>query len=163
MSNGYTIGLDIGTNSVGYAVVKDDYTLVTKKMKVLGNTDKKVIKKNFWGVRLFEEGLTAEARRLSRTTRRRYTRRRKRLEELQKIFHGEMEKVDRNFFIRLEDSFLVKEEKRREQYPIFGTLEEEEQYHREFPTIYHLRKQLADSTERVDIRLVYLACAHILK
>ncbi len=98
MSNGYTIGLDIGTNSVGYAVVKDDYTLVTKKMKVLGNTDKKVIKKNFWGVRLFEEGLTAEARRLSRTTRRRYTRRRKRLEELQKIFHGEMEKVDRNFF-----------------------------------------------------------------
>ena len=163
MSNGYTIGLDIGTNSVGYAVVKDDYTLVTKKMKVLGNTDKKVIKKNFWGVRLFEEGLTAEARRLSRTTRRRYTRRRKRLEELQKIFHGEMEKVDRNFFIRLEDSFLVKEEKRREQYPIFGTLEEEEPYHSEFPTIYHLRKQLADSTERADIRLVYLACAHILK
>ena len=74
-----------------------------------------------------------------------------------------MEKVDRNFFIRLEDSFLVKEEKRREQYPIFGTLEEEERYHNEFPTIYHLRKQLADSTERADIRLVYLACAHNLK
>lgn len=163
MENSYTIGLDIGTNSVGYAVMRDNHKLVTKKMKVLGNTNTRSLKKNFWGVRLFDEGTTAEARRLNRTTRRRYTRRRKRIEELQKIFYPEMEKVDTNFFIRLEDSFLVEEEKRREKYPVFGTLEEEEKYHKDYPTIYHLRKKLADSTEKEDFRLVYLACAHILK
>lgn len=48
MQKNYTIGLDIGTNSVGWAVMKDDYTLIRKRMKVLGNTDIKKIKKNFW-------------------------------------------------------------------------------------------------------------------
>lgn len=37
----YSIGLDIGTNSVGWAVMTDDLKLVRKNMKVLGNTDKK--------------------------------------------------------------------------------------------------------------------------
>ena len=41
----YSIGLDIGTNSVGWAVITDDYKVPAKKMKVLGNTDKKYIKK----------------------------------------------------------------------------------------------------------------------
>lgn len=54
----------IGTNSVGWAVMTEDYQLVKKKMPIYGNTEKKKIKKNFWGVRLFEEGHTAEDRRL---------------------------------------------------------------------------------------------------
>lgn len=52
-------------------------------MPIYGNTEKKKIKKNFWGVRLFEEGHTAEDRRLKRTARRRISRRRNRLRYLQ--------------------------------------------------------------------------------
>ena len=61
MSNkSYSIGLDIGTNSVGWAVITDDYKVPSKKMKVLGNADKHFIKKNLIGALLFDEGTTAE-------------------------------------------------------------------------------------------------------
>ena len=163
MKKPYSIGLDIGTNSVGWAVVTDDYKVSAKKMKVLGNTDKSHIKKNLLGALLFDSGNTAEDRRLKRTTRRRYTRRRNRILYLQEIFSEEMGKVDDSFFHRLEDSFLVTEDKRGERHPIFGNLEEEVKYHENFPTIYHLRQYLADNPEKVDLRLVYLALAHIIK
>lgn len=44
----YSIGLDIGTNSVGHAVVTDDYKVPTKKMKVLGIHLKKRSRKTCW-------------------------------------------------------------------------------------------------------------------
>ena len=164
MSNkSYSIGLDIGTNSVGWAVITDDYKVPSKNMKVLGNTDKHFIKKNLIGALLFDEGTTAEDRRLKRTARRRYTRRKNRLHYLQEIFAEEMNKVDSSFFHRLDDSFLVPEDKRGSKYPIFATLAEEKEYHKNFPTIYHLRKQLADSKEKADLRLIYLALAHMIK
>ena len=159
----YSIGLDIGTNSVGWAVITDDYKVPSKKMKVLGNTDKRFIKKNLIGALLFDEGTTAEARRLKRTARRRYTRRKNRLRYLQEIFAEEMSKVDSSFFHRLDDSFLIPEDKRGSKYPIFATLAEEKEYHKQFPTIYHLRKQLADSKEKADLRLIYLVLAHMIK
>ncbi len=164
MSNkSYSIGLDIGTNSVGWAVITDDYKVPSKKMKVIGNTDKHFIKKNLIGALLFDEGTTAEDRRLKRTARRRYTRRKNRLRYLQEIFSEEMSKVDSSFFHRLDDSFLVPEDKRGSKYPIFATLAEEKEYHKKFPTIYHLRKHLADSKEKTDLRLIYLALAHMIK
>ena len=164
MSNkSYSIGLDIGTNSVGWAVITDDYKVPSKKMKVLGNTDKHFIKKNLIGALLFDEGTTAEDRRLKRTARRRYTRRKNRLRYLQEIFSQEISKVDSGFFHRLDDSFLVPEDKRGSKYPIFATLEEEKEYHKKFPTIYHLRKHLADSKEKTDLRLIYLVLAHMIK
>jgi len=159
----YSIGLDIGTNSVGWRVITDDYKVPSKKMKVLGNTDKRFIKKNLIGALLFDEGTTAEARRLKRTARRRYTRRKNRLRYLQEIFAEEMSKVDSSFFHRLDDSFLIPEDKRGSKYPIFATLVEEKEYHKQFPTIYHLRKQLADSKEKADLRLIYLVLAHMIK
>lgn len=159
----YTIGLDIGTNSVGWAVITDEYRLMAKKMSIHGNTEKKKIKKNFWGARLFDEGQTAEARRMKRTTRRRLARRRYRILELQKIFAEEIVKKDTNFFVRLDESFLIPEDKQYTRSPIFPTLAEEKAYYQKYPTIYHLRQNLADSTEKADIRLVYLALAHIIK
>ena len=159
----YSIGLDIGTNSVGWAVITDDYKVPSKKMKVLGNTDKHFIKKNLIGALLFDEGTTAEDRRLKRTARRRYTRRKNRLRYLQEIFSQEISKVDSSFFHRLDDSFLVPEDKRGSKYPIFATLVEEKEYHKKFPTIYHLKKHLADSKEKTDLRLIYLALAHMIK
>ena len=159
----YSIGLDIGTNSVGFAVITDDYKVPSKMMKVLGNTDKRFIKKNLIGALLFDEGTTGEARRLKRTARRRYTRRKNRLRYLQEIFFEEMSKLDNSFFHRLDDSFLVPEDKRGSKYPVFATLAEEKEYHKQFPTIYHLRKYLADSKEKADLRLIYLALAHMIK
>lgn len=159
----YSIGLDIGTNSVGWAVITDDYKVPSKKMKVLGNTDKHFIKKNLIGALLFDEGTTAEDRRLKRTARRRYTRRKNRLRYLQESFFEEMSKLDSGFFHRLDDSFLIPEDKRGSKYPIFATLAEEKEYHKQFPTIYHLRKQLADSKEKADLRLIYLTLAHMIK
>lgn len=163
MTKPYSIGLDIGTNSVGWAVITDDYKVPSKKMKVLGNTSKKYIKKNLLGALLFDSGITAEGRRLKRTARRRYTRRRNRILYLQEIFSTEMATLDDAFFQRLDDSFLVPDDKRDSKYPIFGNLVEEKVYHDEFPTIYHLRKHLADSSKKADLRLVYLALAHMIK
>ena len=52
----YNIGLDIGTNSVGWAVVRsDNFNIIRKGGKKL------------WGVRLFEEAKTAADRRLFRS------------------------------------------------------------------------------------------------
>ncbi len=58
----YYIGLDIGTSSVGYAVTDTEYRVLRHG----GNS--------MWGVRLFDEGKTAEERRLCRTSRRRLAR-----------------------------------------------------------------------------------------
>ena len=163
MNKPYSIGLDIGTNSVGWAVITDDYKVPSRKMKVEGNTDKKYIKKNLLGALLFEGGETAKETRTKRGQRRRYTRRRNRLLYLQEIFKSEVDKVDSNFFMRLEESFLWQEDKQGSKHPIFGTVKEELEYHEAFPTIYQLRKELADSDVKADIRLVYLALAHIIK
>lgn len=163
MSKKYTIGLDIGTNSVGWAVIKEDYDLIRRRMKVNGDYEKGSVKKNFWGVRLFEEGETAEDRRIRRTTRRRLRRRRNRILYLQTIFQDELRKVDENFLHRLNESFIVPIDKEQDRHPIFGTLEEEINYHKQFPTVYHLRQYLTDTDEQADIRLVYLALAHIIK
>lgn len=163
MSQSYSIGLDIGTNSVGWAVTKENHDLVKRRMKVMGNTNHKAIKKNFWGVRLFDEGKTAADRRMKRTTRRRYTRRKNRLNVLQKTFDSEMSLLDPTFFDRLGESFYVPKDKTYSAYPVFATLDEEKAYHKAYPTIYHLRKELVDNKEQADLRLVYLALAHITK
>lgn len=63
-----------------------------------------VSKKSYRGS-LFDSGETAEATRLKRTARRRYTRRKNRIRYLQEIFSSEMSKVDDSFFHRLEESF----------------------------------------------------------
>lgn len=163
MEKEYTIGLDIGTNSVGWAVLTDDYRLVARKMSIQGDSNRKKIKKNFWGARLFEEGKTAQFRRIKRTNRRRIARRRQRVLALQDIFAEEIHKKDPNFFARLEEGDRVEADKRFAKFPVFATLSEEKNYHRQYPTIYHLRHDLANSKEQADIRLVYLAIAHCLK
>lgn len=69
-------------------------------------------------MRLFEEGHTAEDRRLKRTARRRISRRRNRLRYLQAFFEEAMTALDENFFARLQESFLVPEDKKWHRHPI---------------------------------------------
>ena len=54
------LGLDIGTNSVGYALLDENNKLIKKN----GHT--------FWGVRMFDEAETAKDRGSYRKSRRRY-------------------------------------------------------------------------------------------
>ncbi|MDY3801675.1 MAG: type II CRISPR RNA-guided endonuclease Cas9 [Bacilli bacterium] len=149
----YNIGLDIGTTSVGWAVVDNETNKVIRK----GN-------KKLWGVNLFEQANTAEARRMQRNTRRRYDRRRKRIKLLQNEFYNEISKVDNLFFKKLKESFyndldtvnktIKINDKERKAYRIFA---------KKYPTIYHLRNELMFSNDKMDIRLVYLAIHHIIK
>ena len=153
MKKDYIIGLDIGTTSVGYSVVEADNQKIMRK----GN-------KHLWGVRLFESADTAAARREFRSTRRRYDRRKQRINLLQKEFKDEIFKVDPNFFIKMKESFFREDDKENKTV----TISKEEKnkikdYYKKYPTIYHLRNHLINSEKEEDIRLVYLAIHHIIK
>lgn len=149
----YYLGLDIGTNSVGWAVTDPSYRL------------ERFHKKDMWGIRLFEQADTAADRRTKRTNRRRLQRRHQRIQLLQELFAEEMAKVDDMFFLRLNESKLHLEDKSvQEKYPLFiekGYTDID--FYQEYPTIYHLRKDLMESDQPHDIRLVYLAIHHLLK
>lgn len=78
MVNKYFLGIDIETNSIGYAVTDKDYNLV------------KIKNKNIWGIRLFEESKTAAERRIFRSNRKRLQRRKERIKLLQSLFAEEI-------------------------------------------------------------------------
>ena len=149
----YNIGLDIGTNSVGWAVVESE------KQKVLRKGNKKL-----WGVRLFDEAVSASLRRNFRSTRRRYDRRRYRIKLLQEEFQNEINNVDSNFYQIMKESFYNKNDKinktielNKDEKDFFNY------YQKNYPTIYHLRNDLINEDKKFDIRLIYLAIHHIIK
>lgn len=149
----YNIGLDIGTNSVGWAVVESENQKVMRK----GN-------KKLWGVRLFDEAVCASTRRNFRSTRRRYDRRRYRIKLLQEEFKKEIDKIDPNFYQILKESFYNEKDKvnktiklNKDERDFFNY------YQKNYPTIYHLRNALISEDKRFDVRLVYLALHHIIK
>ena len=149
----YYLGLDIGTDSVGWAVTDPSYRVLRKKGKGL------------WGIRLFDAANTAEERRVFRTGRRRLQRRRQRIRLLQQLFAEEMSKVDPMFFQRLDDSAYWTEDKQEQQiYSLFNDPGYSDvNYYGEYPTIYHLRSALLREKGPFDIRLVYLAIHHLMK
>ncbi len=150
----YYIGLDIGTDSIGYAVTDLDY----KIQKLNG--------KAMWGIRLFEAGKTAEERRLHRIARRLNDRKKQRLSLLRDLFTEEINKVDPNFFQRLKDSkFVIDDKNIFQPYALFNDKSgmTDKTYYQQYPTIYHLRKALIESNQKDDIRLIYLASHHIIK
>lgn len=152
-SEDYYLGLDIGTNSLGWAVTDTDYNILAVHHKAA------------WGIHLFDEGKTAEERRLHRCARRRLNRRKQRVTLLRELFSEEVCKVDPSFFERLDSSSLfVEDRKEKQKNSLFNDPDfTDDDYHRRFPTIYHLRKYLIETDEKPDIRLVYLACHHIVK
>lgn len=127
----YSIGLDIGTSSVGWCVTDEENNIVKKSGKHL------------WGSRLFDEGQTAADTRTFRGVRRRTERRKNRIRYLQSMLLEDIEKVDENFIPRLQQSNLIKDDKNQFKFNLF---EDEEfidkEYYSEYPTIYHLRNAL---------------------
>lgn len=149
----YYIGLDIGTNSVGWAATDQDYNI----LKFKGNA--------MWGVRLFDEAQGAQERRGIRTARRRLARRKQRLLLLELMFAEEISRIDSDFFIRLKESSLNASDKSViGKYLLFNDENySDNDYLKEFPTIYHLRSELIHSSAPHDPRLVFLALHHIIK
>jgi CRISPR-associated endonuclease Csn1 len=157
MAKKYLMGLDLGTDSVGWCVTDENNQIVRKGGKSL------------WGVRLFEEASDCKARRLSREARRRNSRKVERIDLLQSIFAPEMDKVDPKFFLRMNNSSILEEDKDESIKGCDGTLfagvggiDDKSFYHR-FPTIYHLRNYLLTTNEKADIRYIYLAFHHMVK
>lgn len=148
----YFLGLDIGTNSVGWAVTNYNYEL----LKAKGH--------KMWGSRLFEEGQVAASRRAFRTARRRLMRRRDRLDILEDLFKYEIAKVDSTFFLRLKESKYHFEDKTtKEKYGLFNDKDyTDKEFFEEYPTIYHLRAALMKRPAK-DIRELFLAIHHIMK
>ena len=156
MKQPYSIGLDIGTNSVGWAVINEGFDL------------RKYKHQNMWGAHLFDEAQKAATRRSFRSSRRRLARRKRRITLLQQIFDNEMQKVDPHFYLRLSESMLHVGDKN-------STLEldanilfadrsfTDKSYREKYPTIYHLRSSLFHDSKKQDIRLVYLALHHLIK
>lgn len=151
----YYLGLDIGTDSIGWCVTDPDYNVLKYKGKAM------------WGIRLFDEASSAESRRMFRTGRRRLARRRRRITILQELLAEKIAKVDPIFFLRLNESFYQEKDKNeevRQPYSIFADNDYNDvDYHREFPTIYHLRYALMSHKKKYDVRLYYLAIAHFMK
>lgn len=152
MEKSYYIGLDMGTNSVGFAATDPQYQVLKFHQKAM------------WGVRLFEQASTAAKRRAYRASNRRNMRRVQRIKLLQDFFSENIARLDPAFFQRLKDSFFLPEDKTVNQsYSLFNDPSfTDTQYHKKFPTIYHLRYELMTSEAPHDARLVYLACAHFM-
>ena len=159
----YYIGLDCGTNSVGWAVTDEEYHLLRRRGKTL------------WGMRLFDEAKTAAERRGFRSNRRRMARAKRRVKLLQMLFSEEIAKVDPDFYTRLRESLYLEEDKRGfsnagavSKYTLFNDPNfTDVDYHKQYPTIWHLRQAIIDAvndnSKHFDIRLYYLAIEHIIK
>lgn len=147
------IGLDMGTNSVGWTATDENYEVIKKNGKAL------------WGIRLFDEAQTAEDRRMHRIARRRIERRSRRIDLLQELFAQEICKKDPGFYERLNESGLYEEDKTVHQTnSFFNDVDfNDKAYYKKYPTIYHLRHALMTENHPFDVRLVYLAIHHILK
>lgn len=145
-------GLDIGTDSIGWAVTNSEYKLKKYKNNLM------------WGVHLFDEAKQSAKRRASRTTRRRYDRRKQRIILLQELFARAVYDKDENFFRRLKESALLPEDTEHRTNNIFFDDPDytDKDYFEEYPTIHHLICELMESKESHDVRLVYLACAYLL-
>ena len=148
----YHIGLDIGTSSIGWAVIGDDFKIKRKKGK------------NLIGTRLFKEGNTAAERRGFRTQRRRLNRRKWRLKLLEEIFDPYMAEVDEYFFARLKESNLSPKDSNKKYLGslLFPDVSDSNFYDK-YPTIYHLRRDLMEKDKKFDLREIYLAIHHIVK
>lgn len=155
MGRDYYLGLDMGTNSVGWAVTDENYKLLRAKGKDL------------WGIREFDEASTAVDRRTHRTSRRRRQRQVVRIGLLKDYFHDAITSKDPCFYQRLDNSKFFLEDKDIEVRNINGIFNNpdfsDKDYFSKYPTIFHLRMELINNTSEHDPRLVYLAILQMFK
>ena len=139
----YYLGLDIGTDSVGFCVTDENYNIIKKHKTVIDGDKTKYYGNHLWGARLFDEASDASGRRLAREARRRYQRRKSRIVLLQDLFKDERDKVDSCFFDRLNNSAIHLEDRDellRQKHLLFNEKGyTDKEFYEKYPTIYHLR------------------------
>ena len=146
----YYLGVDIGTDSVGYASTKEDYTLCKYKGEPV------------WGVVTFDAAEDSADRRAFRTARRRIDRRQQRVSLINDLFAKEITSIDPQFFIRRKESALFAEDRSSAMRLFEGVGISDEEYHKTYPTIHHLICELMENDQPHDVRLVYIACAWLV-
>lgn len=165
----YYIGVDIGSNSVGYAVTDEEY----KPCKFRGEP--------MLGVTLFDDASEPVNRRAARSTRRRLARRRLRIDLINELFAEEITKVDPTFFVRRRESFLnaadrsdevncgthweyerIEQDGRGVRRGVSGDKTGNGENEKPFPTIHHLIMRLMKSAKGLDVRHVYFAIAWLV-
>lgn len=150
------IGIDLGTQNIGYAVSDANYKII------------KVGKKNALGVYTYSDENTkansAADRRAFRTARRRQDRRKFRIVLLQELFAQAMAAKDETFFLRLHENDLHLSDKSTSyKFSLFNDTDyNDREYHKQYKTVYHLRKDLIENGTD-DVRKLYLAIHHIVK
>lgn len=141
----YFLGLDIGTDSIGYAAVNEDYELLKFKGEPM------------WGVTVFEAANQSAERRSFRVARRRLDRRQQRVRLVDELFAKEIAAVDPKFFVKKYESALWREDASEDGFALDGT-----GYENKYPTIHHLIVELMHDKAPHDVRLVYWACAWLV-
>ena len=150
----YFLGLDIGTDSTGYAVTDKAY-----KLQCFHGD-------RMWGAHLFDAAQPAADRRTHRIARRRLDRSQWRVRLLRELFAPVIAPIDANFFIRIDDAWKWRDDKRdtSSANAIFNDVGfTDKDYYKRFPTIHHLILSLIEGTAEADPRLLYLACAWLMK
>ena len=151
----YFLGLDMGTSTVGWAVTDPEYHILRKKGKDL------------WGIREFEEAKTAADRRSHRIARKNIQKDKVRRGILRDYFADAINAIDPNFYQRLDNSKYFLEDKDEEVQTLNGVFNDpnykDKDYFKQYPSIYHLRRELIQDDKPHDVRLVYLAIANIFK
>ncbi len=152
------IGLDVGSDSVGWAATDEDYNLYRLKGKTA------------WGARLFNAASDAKGRRGFRVSGRRLARRKRRINLLNALFDPLLKDIDPTFLQRLEYSTLQNDDPNkpvsaRSESLLFLNKEQERSFYKAYPTIWHLRRDMINGDEKAfsDIRYLYLAVHHIVK
>ena len=135
------LGLDIGTDSIGYAVTNKAYELLKFKGEPM------------WGATLFESAKDASERRAFRIGRRRLDRRQARVNLLNELFAKEICKIDPKFFIRRRESALYKEDARFGVALFNGKGITDKEYYKKYQTIHHLIADLMTSDAAHDVLL----------
>ena len=144
----YYIGLDIGTDSVGYAVTDESYKLLKRRGEPM------------WGVTVFDAATPGQERRAFRTARRRLDRKQHRVALTEEILAPYIVPEDYNFFKRIHQSALIHDDD--DNSYLFESVEKTREYHKKYPTIHHLLCAMMNGTAESDARLLYIACAWLV-
>lgn len=146
----YYLGLDIGTDSVGWAVTDNEYNI----LKFHG--------RDAWGSVVFDSANLNDERRSHRSARRRLDRRQQRVRFVQELFAPEIAKTDERFFVRLNESAMWRGDAKDEHIFFDDDDYTDKEYYEQYPTIHHLICNLINNKDKHDARLVYLACAWLV-
>lgn len=152
MSRKYSIGLDIGVASVGWACMTSDFRIP------------KYNERYAIGVREFEAADTAEERRIQRGTRRRYNRRIKRIQLLQQSLEALLQQHP-NFLMKTEatEKHFWRNNNQFENRSLSEVLADLGENTRKYPTIFHLRQALLSENKPFDSRLIYIVLHNLVK